>query len=355
MMHKMIVINPGSTSTKLAYFEDVEKIWQETINYSTDTIQKFDKILDQLELRRDDIKALLDNKGIKIKDLTAVIARGGPFRPLNSGTYKITQHLIDDILHDRLQFEHASTLASVIAFEIAVEAGIPSFFVDPVSVDELEPLARVAGIPELERRSLLHALNLKATARKTAERLEQPLTELNLVVAHLGGGISICAIQKGLIIDVNNAVEEGPFTPERSGSLPMNSFVKLIFENHWTYEQTKKRLVGQGGLVAHLGTNDARLVEERIKNGDKEAETVYEAMAYQISKEIGAMGTVLKGNVDGIVITGSLAFSEMLLSWIKTRVRYIAPVFVFPGENEMQALADGTFRVLTNQEKPRNY
>ncbi len=354
-MQKMIVINPGSTSTKLAYFENVSKIWQETIHYPVERIQEFSQILDQIDMRHQDITRLLTKKNINPHDLTAIVARGGPFKPLESGTYKITQKVIDDILHGRIQFEHASMLASVIAFELAVEAGIPSFFVDPVSVDELEPLARIAGIPELERKSLLHALNIKATVRKTAEALERPLEEINLVAAHLGGGISICPVKKGKIIDVNNAVEEGPFTPERAGSLPLSSFVKLIFENHWTYEQTRKRLVGQGGLVAHLGTNDARLVQERIKNGDKVAEKIFAAMAYQIAKEIGAMATVLHGDVDGLVLTGSLTYSQMLLSWIKERIRYIAPVFVFPGESEMEALAEGAYRVLTDKEKIKTY
>ncbi|HHS12408.1 MAG TPA: butyrate kinase, partial [bacterium] len=265
------------------------------------------------------------------------------------------EKLLRDIEENRVQADHISNIGAVLAFRLAEPAGIPSFFVDPVSVDEFDEVARISGIPEIPRVSLVHALNVKATARKAAAQLGRPLSEINLIVAHLGGGISICPLLKGRIIDVNNANEGGPFSPERAGSLPCSSLVKLCFSGQFTYEELKKRLVGNGGLTAYMGTHDTREVEARIQSGDEEARLIYAAMAYQIAKEIGAASTVLKGDVDGICLTGGVARSEMMVEWIRERVGFLAEVMVFPGENELESLALGALRVLRKEEESLVY
>jgi butyrate kinase len=232
---------------------------------------------------------------------------------------------------------------------------IPGFFTDPVSVDEFESAARISGLPELERKSLVHALNVKAAARKVAKLLKKDLDQLRLVVAHLGGGISVCPLKNGRIVDANNAVEGGPFTPERSGSLPVSSLIRLCYSGSFTLSEMNRKIVGNGGLAAHLGTNDAILVEKRISGGDAKAERIYRAMANQIAKEIGDMATVLNCMTDGIVLTGGLARSELLTGWIRESVHSLAPVFILPGEFEMEALALGALRVLRGEEEPKSY
>lgn len=354
-MFHILVINPGSTSTKIALYEDEEALWVENVQYTQDQLSVFEKNADQLDMRRNDILRILKTKKVDIRSLSAVVGRGGPFKPLASGTYKIDDHLISDIRDGKVQADHISNIGSFLAYEIAGKQDLPAFFVDPVSVDEFEPVARISGIPDLERVSLLHTLNIRATAFKGAKILEKPLSKLNLIVAHLGGGISICAMQKGRIVDVNNANEGGPFSPERSGSLPVSALAKLCYSEKYTYQEIKKRLVGNGGIVAHLGTNDIREVEKRIQDGDEKARLIYEAMAYQISKEIGAMATVLKCNIDAILLTGGMAHSEMLINWIKQRIGILANIYVFAGENEMEALALGALRVLKDEEDARLY
>ncbi len=354
-MHRILALNPGSTSTKLALFEGEAPLWTREISYSKEKLSGFSHVSDQLEMRLADIEMVLEEQQCDIRTLSAVVGRGGPFKPLESGTYAVSAAVLDDIRNNRVQAEHISNIGPVLARALAEKAGIPSYFVDPVSVDEFIPLARISGLPELERKSLVHALNIKATARKAADDLKRPLDTLNLVVAHLGGGISICAMQRGRIIDVNNANEGGPFSPERAGSLPVSSLVKLCYSGHLTYEAVRKRIIGNGGLAAHLGTHDSLEVEKRISNNDARALLVYEAMAYQIAKEIGAMASVLSGKVDAIVVTGGLARSDMLIAWIRSRVAFIAPVLVFPGENELEALALGALRVLNGEENAKVY
>jgi len=354
-MEKIIAINPGSTSTKISFYQGEQEIWTEKISYSKDEINSFEHIIDQLDMRKKDIDELLDKKNVQITDLDAVVGRGGPFKPLQSGTYRVTEPLLKDIREGNVQAEHVSNIGAVLAFELAKRGGIPSFFVDPVSVDEFEPPARLSGIPELERKSLVHALNVKATAHKTAERLEKPLAELNLIIAHLGGGISICPVKKGKIIDANNANEGGPFSPERAGTLPVSSLLKLCYSGTYSYSQLKKRIVGNGGISAYLGTNDLRDVIARIVKGDEEAQLVFDAMIYQIAKEIGAMATVLKGDIDAIVLTGGMAAEEYLIEALSERISFLSQVFVFPGENEMESLVLGVLRVLRNEEEEKNY
>jgi butyrate kinase len=253
------------------------------------------------------------------------------------------------------QGEHAANLGPVLAFGLGWDLGIPSFMVDPPSVDEFDPLARLSGVKEIPRISLAHALNIKATARIAARDLKRRLDQINLIVAHLGGGISVCPLRRGKIIDANDANSGGPFTPERAGAMPTMGLIDFIFNNGLGRDEAKRALIGRAGLVSYLGTNSAQEVEERIAAGDKEAALVYEAMAYQIAKEIGAMSTVLKGRVDAIILTGGLASSKMLTAWIRERVRHIGPVRVYPGQDEMKALVLGTLRVLRGIEKAKTY
>jgi len=354
-MHQILVINPGSTSTKIALFQNDKELWQESCSYSSEQLSGFSKSIDQFELRWKDIQKIIEVKKLNVKHLSSIVGRGGPFKPLKSGTYLINKHILEDVKKGRVQADHISNIGVLLAHQIASEANLPAYFVDPVSVDEFDDIARISGLPELERKSLLHALNIKATAYYISQKLGKKLANLNLVIAHLGGGISICAMRKGQIIDVNNANEGGPFSPERSGYLPVSSLVKLCYSGKYEYPELKRKLVGKGGLTAHLGTNDSREVEKRIESGDQQARAIYEAMAYQIAKEIGAMATVLKGQIDRIAITGGLARSQILMDWIQDRIAFLAQVEIIPGENEMDALAAGALRVLTGEEKALSY
>jgi len=360
-MQRILTINPGSTSTKIALFEDETPVFVETIHHSSQEIAAFECIADQYEMRHETIVALLQEKGLDLKALDAVVGRGGVLRPIPSGTFAVNEKMLDELRAPK-EREHASNLGAVLAYEIASAADSPAFIVDPVCVDEFDPIARVSGLPDVKRRSLSHALNLKAAARRAAKEMGKEYSEVNLVVAHLGGGISVAAHRQGRQVDVNQALDgTGPFAPERSGGLPVGDVVRMCYSMppfegvHLTYEEMFKKLAGKGGLVAHLGTNDALEVERRIAAGDGHARLIYEAMAYQIAKEIGLMATVLKGDVDAIVITGGLAHSDMLLNWIREHVAWIAPITVYPGEDEMLSMAQGALRVLRGEEEPRTY
>ena len=356
---RILVINPGSTSTKLAVFDNEQSTCSETIVHPPEQLVAFPRIPDQYAFRRDAVLDFLQRHQVPTASLSAVVGRGGLLRPLASGTYRVNEPMLAELRAPHKDRDHPSNLGALIASEIAAPAGLPAFIVDPVCVDEFEPLARVAGLPDFERRSLSHALSLKSVARRAAACLERPYEQLNLVIAHLGGGISVSAHRKGRMIDVNQALDgTGPFSPERVGGLPFGDVLRLAFAaqaSGGTYEQLFRRLTRQGGLYAHLGTTNAIAVEERIDQGDEHARLIYEAMAYQIAKEIGLMATVLNGEVDAIVITGGLAYSEMLLRWIRPRVEWIAPVMVFPGQDEMLAMAQGALRVLRGEEAAREY
>jgi butyrate kinase len=361
-MHRLLVINPGSTSTKVAVYEDEQPVFVETLRHASEEISSFCHILDQRDFRLRTVLDLLQREKISLESLAAVVGRGGLLRPIPSGTYQVSERMVEELQSRNKEREHASNLGALLAFEIAGRVGVPAYIVDPVCVDEFDDLARVSGLPEIERRSLSHALNLKAVARRAAEHLGRPYSELNLVVVHLGGGISVTAHRRGRMVDVNQALDgTGPFAPERSGGLPVGDVVRMCFGVapyeglSLTYEQMFKKLAGRGGLVAHLGTNSAVEVEQRVEAGDDHARLIYEAMAYQIAKEIGAMATVLKGRVDAIVLTGGVAHSELLTGWIRERVAWIAPLLIFPGEDEMLALAQGALRVLRGEEQARAY
>jgi len=353
--YRILVVNPGSTSTKVALFENNKEIWNESLSYTKDELSRYNTIIDQFDLRKEDIHKLIDKKQLNLSDLEAVVGRGGPFKPLKSGTYAISKDVLEDVRNGKVQAEHISNIGVLLAYQIAEEANIPCFFVDPVSVDEFEPVARISGIPELERKSLLHALNIKATAHIAAKEMGKPLDSLNLIIAHLGGGISICPLKKGRIVDVNNANEGGPFSPERAGTLPSSSLVKLCFSGQFTYDQLKKRVVGNGGLTAYLGTNDLDEVLEKVNKGDTKAKLILDAMVYQICKEIGAMAVVLKGNVDAILLTGGIAHQDYVVRGITEIVNFIAQVRVYAGENEMKSLAQGVLRVMRGEEEALEY
>ncbi|MDD4834848.1 MAG: butyrate kinase [Lutispora sp.] len=353
--YRILAINPGSTSTKIALYENETPIFTKSLSHSADEISKFDKISDQYEFRK---KVILDAVGehrIDLSEIDAIVGRGGNMKPVQGGTYKINDAMIED-LKIGVMGQHASNLGGIIANAIANELGISSYVVDPVVVDEFEDYARISGIPEIQRKSKDHPLNQKAAARLAAKELGGEYHQFNFVVAHLGGGISVGTHKKGKIVDVNNALDgDGPFSPERSGGVPVGSLVDMCFSGDFTKAEIKKKITGGGGLVAYLGTNDGREVQRRIKEGDQYAKFVYEAMAYQISKDIGAAATILKGDIDAIILTGGVAYDEEFISWIKERVEFIAPVKVYPGENEMIALVQGVLRVLNGEEQLKIY
>jgi butyrate kinase len=351
---KLLIINPGSTSTKVAVFEDARIVCEETLRHSPSDLAPFPRIADQFEFRKNCVLKFLRDRGYRLEDFSAVVGRGGLLKPVAGGTYAINDAMLADA-RAALQGEHPSNLGCLIAHSIAAEIGAPSFVVDPPSVDEFEPLARYSGLPEIERKSLSHALNIHAVARRVADALGKPLDQTRFVIAHLGGGISVCPVNGGRIVDANDASNEGPFSPSRTGSLPAQSLLRLAFSGKYTQRQMLNFITRNGGLLAYLGTDDAREVERRITAGDKRAAEIYEAMAYQIAKEIGAMATALCGQLDAIILTGGMAHREMLVGWIVERVKFIAPVRVVAGEFEMQALAEGALRVLRGEEQAKVY
>lgn len=350
----ILAINPGSTSTKIALFNNEECVYVENLTHSADEVSKYETIYDQKDMRTKVIIEWIESKGLEMEQLAAIVGRGGLLRPMPGGTYKVTEKMLED-LKIGYQGQHASNLGGIIAYNIAIDLNIPALIVDPVAVDEIEDVARLSGMPEIPRRSLVHALNIKAVTRRVCSKLNKKFEESSFVVAHLGGGISVSPVQNGRIVDVNNANEDGPFSPERVGGLPVGDMVKLAFSGKYTQGELKKRMLGQGGLVAYLGTNDGRIVNKMIDEGDKKAELIFEAMAYQIAKEIGAMSTVLKGKIDAVIITGGLAHNKRLMDWINERIRFIAPVEVVPGEDEMLALAEGALRIVKGEETAKIY
>lgn len=350
----LLAINPGSTSTKLSLFEGEKEIKTFKIDHNKKELDKFKKIPDQYEYRLGLIQSWIKNEDINLDSLIAVVGRGGLLRPMPGGTYSVTDKMIKD-LEIGIQGQHGSNLGGMLAKGIGDLVGIPSYIVDPVAVDEFNDVARISGIKEIERKSLVHALNIKAVARRRAEELEKDLGELNLIVAHLGGGTSIVPMEKGKIIDANNAKEMGPFSPDRTGSLPVGDIVEMCFSGKYSLEEMNLMLHGEGGLYSYLKTMDGREVEKSIEEGDNYSKLIYDAMAYQIGKEIGMCSTVLRGNVDNIILTGGLSYSNYLVEKIKKMVSFIGGVIVYPGEDEMAALNQGGLRVIRGEEKARIY
>jgi butyrate kinase len=357
--YKVLVINPGSTSTAVAVYKGEKEIFFKIVRHSTEELKRYKHLIEQNKFREHIILRLLEDYGINIQEFDVIVGRGGILSPLQSGTYKINQRMLDE-LRERPRIEHASNLGAQIAHELAQKINVPSFIVDPVAVDELEPIARISGMPEIPRESLSHALSVKAAAKRAAQEVGKGYEELNLIAVHLGGGITVSAHRNGKMIDVNNASGEGPFSPERTGSLPVQALINLCYSGQHTLKEMHKKIMGGGGIVAYLGTNNILEVEKAIFEGDKKAELVYQAMAYQVAKSIGEMATVLKGKVDYIVITGNGAgdkgaLGKTFVHWIKERVDFIAPIIVYPGSEEMKALALGAIRVLSGEEKAKDY
>lgn len=353
--YKILAINPGSTSTKIALYENEDVLYKETISHSNADLEQFNKISDQFEFRKNIILNILKEQNINLCELNAIVGRGGNMKPVEGGTYQVNEAMVRD-LKIGVMGQHASNLGGMIADSIAKDLGLSAFVVDPVVVDEFEEYARISGMPEIKRKSKSHPLNQKAVARRAASELGGEYSDYNFIVAHMGGGISIGAHKKGKLVDVNNCLDgEGTFSPERVGGLPVGSLVELCFSGNYTIDEIKKKITGKGGLVAYLGTNDAREVKKKIASGDNYAKLIYETMAYQISKDIGAAATVLKGKVDNIVLTGGLAYDEELVQWIKERVDFIAPIKVYPGEDEMEAMVQGVIRALNGVEKLKIY
>lgn len=350
----VLVINPGSTSTKVALYDQEFEVKSNKLEHSQDELAKYNSVLDQYEYRLNLINNWLKKENIQTSSLKAVVGRGGLLRPIPGGTYLVTDKMLED-LRLGIGGEHAANLGGILARGIADKENINSYIVDPVSVDEFEEVARISGLNLIERKSLIHALNIKAVSHRRAEELNKDLDELNLIVAHLGGGISVAPLEKGRMIDVNNASEMGPFSPERTGSLPVGDLIRMCYSGKYSYEDMKKKIKGKGGLMSYLGTIDAREVEKRIEAGDEYAKLVYDAMIYQIGKEIGAAATVLKGEVDDIILTGGLAYSNYIVEKVKVMVSFIGPIVVYPGEDEMGALNKGVLRVIKGEEKAKIY
>jgi butyrate kinase len=352
----ILAINPGSTSTKIAVFRNTREMFLKNIRHTSEELSQFARITDQYGFRKNIILNELESAGIDIKNIAVVVGRGGLVKPIPSGVYAVNDAMVED-LKIGVMGQHASNLGGLIARDIADSIpGTKAFIADPVVVDELEDIARVSGHPLFERVSIFHALNQKAIARQHAKSISKRYEEMNLVVVHLGGGISVGAHHNGRVIDVNQALDgEGPFSPERSGSLPVGALVKMCFSGKYTQEEIKKMITGKGGYVAYLGTNDAYEVEKRAAAGDEQAQLIHDAMAYQVAKEVGAMSTVLKGQVDAILLTGGIAYGKPFVETLSGRIAHIAPIFVYPGEDEMRALAMNGLMVHKGESEARIY
>ncbi|WP_319370884.1 butyrate kinase [uncultured Ilyobacter sp.] len=347
----ILAINPGSTSTKIAVYEDKRILFEKKIEHSAKELSKFQKITDQYEMRYKEIENILSENEFKLQSLSGIVGRGGPVAPLESGAYIVNEIMVEKLMNAPM-VDHASNLGGVIAYNLAKPLGIPAFIYDAVSTDQLTDIARISGIKEVSRKSLVHALNMRAVGMRCAEKLEKNYNELNFIIAHLGGGITVAVHEKGRMTDLISD-DEGPFSPERAGRVPCKDLVNMCYV--YDKDTMKKKLRGQGGLISYLGSNSTIEIEERIRNGDKYAKLIYEAMAYQISKGICELTAVLKGKVDMIIITGGVAHSEMITNWIKERVRWIAPIEVTAGGDELEALAHGALRVIRGEEKVHEF
>lgn len=351
---RLLAVNPGSTSTKIAVYENDHCLWKKVIDHPVQEIKTFAQVSDQYEYRIKHILEVLSENATPLESLNGIVGRGGMLNPLAGGTYTVDESLAK-ILQNPPGGEHASNLGGIIAYYLGQKTGVPAYIVDPVSVDETEPPARLSGLPELPRLSQSHALNMKAVARKVAHKMGKTYSEVNLITVHLGGGISVAPHRQGKMIDVNNANNEGPFSVERCGSLPSLQLVKLCYSGKYSEKEMQAKILKEGGLFAYLETKDVREAERRMAQGDLQAELVLASLSYQVAKEIGAMATVLLGEVDCIVLTGGMAHSQFITKEIIRRVSFISPVMIIPGEEEMEALALGALRVLRGEEQALTY
>lgn len=355
MSIKSLIINPGSTSTKIGVFEDENLLFEETLRHSTEEISQYESIVDQKDFRKKIITDLLEKKNFDLHSLNVVVGRGGMLKPIPGGTYAVTDALLAD-LKVGVQGQHASNLGGILARELADSIGVPAYIVDPVVVDELMPIARYSGMPEIPRGSIFHALNQKAVAKRYAKELNKPYESLRLIVVHMGGGVSVGAHENGRVIDVFSAFDgDGAFSPERAGGVPCGALVKLCFSGKFTEKEIYSKLIGKGGFNAYLNTNDMRDVTKRASKGDTTAKEAKEAFLLQVSKDIGSMACVLNGKVDRIIVTGGIAYDAEVIATLKERAEWIAPFTVYPGEDELLALAQGAIRVLNGEEQAKEY
>ncbi|WP_055071628.1 butyrate kinase [Clostridium massiliamazoniense] len=355
MAHKLLIINPGSTSTKISIFEDEKELLTETLRHETTEIQKYKTVSDQLGFRKEIILNILKEKNFDINSLNAVVGRGGMLKPMEGGTYEVNDLMIED-LEVGVQGEHASNLGGILASDIASSVNVKAYIVDPVVVDELDSVARISGVPELPRKSKFHALNQKAVAKRYAMEKGKKYEDVNLIVVHMGGGVSVGAHKGGRVVDVNNALDgEGPFSPERSGGVPVGDLIRLCYSGKYEEKEIYSKIVGKGGYVAYLNTNDARIVEGKYIEGVKEYIDIQDAFVYQVAKAIGERAVTLQGKVDSIILTGGIAYGKLIVDKIKEMTGWIAPITVYPGEDEMLALAQGTLRVLNKKEEAKVY
>lgn len=350
-MHKILVINPGSTSTKVAIYEDNEQLDLFSVRHSVEKLIQFPHVIDQFDFRYKLIMSTLKEKGIKL-EFSIVMGRGGMLPPVKSGIYEVNEKMLETLRRAE-RGEHASNLGAFLADKIAKQIpGCKAYIADPVSVDELDDIARISGLPEIPRQSIFHALNHKAAGRYHASKIGKKYEELNLVIAHLGGGVSIAAHRKGRVVDVNQGLDGyGAISPERSGTLDNGQVVRLCLSGKYTEREIMRKLAGNGGLIAHLGSNDVQELVKKAKNGDEHVALILNAMSYTIGKEIGGMLTVLKGDVDGVILTGGVAFSEYIVNFVKEMIEPYAKVFVYAGEDEMGALAANAVRLLHGKVK----
>ena len=353
MTYRVLAVNPGSTSTKFAVYDGENQVFAKTLNHSVEELSKFKSIMDQFEMRKNEIEKALNENNIELKSINAVVGRCGGLPPVKSGAYLINEEMIDR-LNNRPTLDHASNLGATISYSIANEIGVNSYIYDPVCVDESGDIAKVSGLKGLDRVCLTHALNTRAMAIKYAKMNNKNYKDLNLIVAHLGGGISLNVHEKGKMVDFVSD-EEGPFSPERAGRLPAKMLVDLCYSGKYTHKEMVKNVRGKGGIVSYLNTVDAREVEEKIANGDEYAKLIYDALALQVAKSIGELATVVNGDVDAIIITGGIAYSKYMSESISKRVKFIAPVEILAGENELEALAFGALRVLEGEEEATIY
>lgn len=355
MSIKSLIINPGSTSTKIGVFEDETLLFEETLRHSTEEIAKYASIVDQKDFRKQIILDLLKEKDFDINSLQVIVGRGGMLKPIPGGTYAVSDELLEDLKIGK-QGQHASNLGGILAREIGDSIGAPSYIVDPVVVDELMPIARYSGVPELPRTSVFHALNQKAVAKRYAKEQGASYESLNLIVVHMGGGVSVGAHEKGRVIDVFNALDgDGAFSPERAGGVPSGALIKMCFSGEYTEKEVYKKVVGNGGFNAYLGTNDMRDVAKMIEGGDAHADEIREAFILQVTKDIGSMACVLKGKVDRIIVTGGIAYNKDVVDKMQERAGFIAPFTVYPGEDELLALTQGALRVMNGEEEAMKY
>lgn len=355
MSIKSLIINPGSTSTKIGVFEDETLLFDKTLRHPTEEIAKYASIIDQKDFRKQIILDALKEDNCDIHSFDVIVGRGGLLKPIPGGTYPVSDALLADLVAG-VQGQHASNLGGILAREIGDAIGKPSYIVDPVVVDELTDVARISGMPELPRRSIFHALNQKAVARRYAKEHGTTYDALNLIVIHMGGGVSVGAQCKGKVVDVNNILDgEGCFSPERAGTVPVGDLIKMCFSGKYTQKEIYKKICGNGGFNAYLHTNDAREVQKMVDEGNEYAKLIQDAFYYQIAKDAGAMAAVLHGKVDAIILTGGIAYSQLTVDKLTESIGWIAPITVYPGEDELLALAQGALRVMTGEEEPQTY